>query len=149
MGDHVHDFLVAARSVLVISAKMHNSAGLNGNIYIAFSIARPDLWALGVESDGNLAARLGSFSGAGVVDDRLVILVRAMGKVHTDNIETGAPEGIDGLNLIRLWTNGADNGSAPVVLVRTLVGVQLAKPLNSASHREMFHGRRSSHCDKM
>jgi hypothetical protein len=45
--------------------------------------------AYGVKSNSNGTARLGLLGLTGVVNDRLVVLVRAVGEVHANNVETG------------------------------------------------------------
>jgi hypothetical protein len=45
--------------------------------------------AYGVKSNGNGTASLGLLGLTSVVNDRLVVLVRAVGEVHANNVETG------------------------------------------------------------
>lgn len=56
------------------------------SIAVRMSLERP---AYGVKSNGDGAARLESLSLAGVVDNRLVVLVGTVGEVHADNVKAG------------------------------------------------------------
>jgi hypothetical protein len=85
-----------------------------------------------VKSNGKRTARLSLLGLTGVVNDRLVVLVRAMREVHADHVQTGcflvggvrgvstlehievlfgltSSEHVDGLGRVCLGANGADD----------------------------------------
>ena len=66
--------------------------------------------AYGVKSNGNGTARLSLLGLTGVVNDRLVVRVRAVGEVHANNVETG----FDIVSL-RAWTLSTSESSVPVL----------------------------------
>lgn len=51
-----------------------------------------------------------------------------MRKVHANNIKTGISELVDGLDRVGLGANGADDGRAAVVALRSESGVEGSKP---------------------
>jgi hypothetical protein len=83
-----------------------------------------DLGTLGVEgnSEGSSTELLGGSSG--VVNDRLVVLVGSVGKVHSHwglglscasedsptNVHTGVLEGDEHVDIVGLGTNGSNDG---------------------------------------
>lgn len=51
-----------------------------------------------------------------------------MGEVHADNVKTGISELVDGLNRVGLGANGADDGGAAIVALRSESSVEGGKP---------------------
>lgn len=82
---NLHVLLVASSSILVIGGDVQFCSSLDWEISITNSVTGTDLWALGVKSNGELTARLNLLGFTGVVNDRLVVLVRAVGEVHANN----------------------------------------------------------------
>jgi len=64
---------IAGSGKLVVGGDIHDGAGRDWNVSIAGSLAGTDLGALGIESNGDLAALLNPLGFAGIVDDRLYI----------------------------------------------------------------------------
>ena len=62
---------VARSGVLLVGREVHDRAGRDGNIDIALCVTGPDLRALGVQGNGDLAALLDPLGLTGIVDDRL------------------------------------------------------------------------------
>lgn len=88
---------------------------------------------------------MSSNSLAGVVNDGLVVLIRAVREVHADDIEAGITEGVDSLNRVGLGANGADDGSTAVVVSGVVGRVEGREPGELASANvEMVLGS-SSH----
>lgn len=87
-----------------------------------------------------MATGLDLLSGAGVVNDGLVVLVRAVGEVHADDVETGITQTVDGLDRVGLGANGADNGGTAVVARGSVCGVQRGKPRDLTAELEVFLG---------
>ena len=67
---------------------------------------------------------------AGVVNDGLVVFVRAVGEVHANDIKTGLAELVDGHDRVGLGANGADDGGPTVVPGGLEFGVELGEPGN-------------------
>lgn len=128
----LHVLGVASSSILLISGDVHDSASLNGKIGVTLSVTGSDLRALGIKSNGDLAAGLGSLGLAGIVDDRLVVLVRTVGEVHTDNVETSSSQLVDGLNRVRVGANCADDGGSSEVSLGGVGGIEGSQPLDAA-----------------
>ena len=80
--------------------------------------------------NGERTAGLGGLGLAGIVNDRLVVLVCAVGEVHAHDIETSLAEGIDLLGGVGLGPNGADNGGATVLTGRRVLSVELRQPFD-------------------
>ncbi|KAI6755395.1 hypothetical protein HG531_004501 [Fusarium graminearum] len=72
-----------------------------------------DLGTLGVEGNGDVAASVGGLGLTSMVNDGLV---------------TGISELVDGLDRVGLGANGADDGRAAVVALRSESGVEGSKP---------------------
>lgn len=60
-----------------------------------------------------------------------MVLVRAVGEVHANDIETCLAEGIDLLSGVGLGSNCADNGGAAVLFLGVVLGVELREPLDT------------------
>jgi hypothetical protein len=56
-----------------------------------------------------------------------------MGEVHADNIEANFAEVVDPLNRVCLWSNCTDDRGTAIVSGRSILGIELGKPLNSSS----------------
>ena len=84
----------------------------------------------GVEGNGQRPAGLRLLGLARVVNDRLVVLVRAVGEVHADDVETSPAESVHLLRGVGLGADGADDGGSSVLLGWVVFGVELAEPLN-------------------
>ena len=69
-----------------------------------------------------------------------MVLVRAMGEVHADDIETCHAQFVDGLDGVCLGTNCADDGCSAVVLGWLVFGIKLAQPLDLGAGGEMVCG---------
>ena len=69
-----------------------------------------------------------------------MVLVAAMGEVHANDIETSGAELVDGLDGVGLGSNGADDGGSTEVSCWLVLGVQLRKPLDLGSSRQMICG---------
>ena len=103
--------------VCLIGGEDDLSSSLDWEVGITDSATSADLWALGVKSNGDLAADHLALSLAGVVDDGLVVWVVSMRAVHANNVKAGSAELINSLWRVGLWANGANDGSY-VKLVR-------------------------------
>ena len=64
-----------------------------------------------------------------MVDNRLVVLVGTVGKVHANNVKTGPAESRNHLDRVGLRTNGADDGRTTVVSVGKVLDIQGTEPL--------------------
>lgn len=126
----VHVLVVGGGSVLLIGGDVQNGASLDRDIGIANSVTCADLGALGVERNGKRATSLCPLGLTRVVDDRLVVLVRAVGEVHTDNVQASLAQSVHLLRGVGLGANGTDDGGAAVLLGRVVLGVELAEPFN-------------------
>ena len=126
----VHVLVVGGGSVLLIGGDVQDGAGLDRDIGVTDSVTCADLGALGVKSNGERATGLCPLGLARVVDDRLVVLVRAVGEVHADNIETSPAQRVDLLCRVGLGADGTDDGGAAVFLGRVVLSVELAEPFN-------------------
>lgn len=84
----LHVLVIAGVGICLVGGDVEHGAFLDGNILIPGSVARADFGALGVEGNGERATFLDFGGFAGMVDDGLVVLVRAVGEVHADDIET-------------------------------------------------------------
>ena len=109
----------------------------DGDILIVGGVSRSDLGTLGIKSNSDVAAVVSLFGLAGVLDDRLVVLVRSVGKVHADDVKTGITEVVNGLDRVGLGANGANDGGAAVVALRSVGGVEGGKPRDLASEFEV------------
>ena len=69
-----------------------------------------------------------------------MVLVRAVRKVHADDIETCHAQFVDGLDGVGLGTDCADDGCSAVVLCWLVFGIELAQPLNLGTSGEMVCG---------
>jgi hypothetical protein len=116
---------------LIIRGDVDCVPGLDGNIGIAHCVTSADLRALGVEGNGKRPACLVLLGLAGVINNRLVVVVRAVGEVHANDIEPSFAESVDLLGGVGLGANGADDGGAAVLLSRLVLGVQLGEPLDA------------------
>lgn len=99
----VHVLVSAGSLVLVISRDVHLVAGFDGNVDVSGGIARADFWPFGVKGDGHRAALPAAFGLSRVVDDGLMVLVRAMREVHADDVQSGFPQVIDFLHRVCFW----------------------------------------------
>ena len=72
-----------------------------------------------------------------------MVLVRAVGEVHANNIETCHAQFVDRLDGVCLGANCADDGCTAVVLCWLVFGIELAQPLDLGAGGEMVCG--SSH----
>ena len=79
-----HDLVVALVLVRRVGGDDHLVAGQDLDVLAVDHVAGADLGALGVEGDGERPAGLLRLGRACVVDDRLVVLVRAVREVHAD-----------------------------------------------------------------
>lgn len=137
---NLHVLVVAGSSIFVVGGNVDLGASRNGDVRVPGGVARSDLGAFGVQRNGNLTAFLGFLSSAGIVNDRLVVLVGAVRKVHADDIETRQTELVDSLDGVRLGANCADDGSTAVVLGGLKLGIELGEPLDlGRPRREMVH----------
>ena len=68
---HLHVLRIAGLLKLLVGREVHDGAGLNGDIDIVLGVTGPDLRALGVQGNGDLAALLDLLGLAGIVDDGL------------------------------------------------------------------------------
>lgn len=75
VGSDVHVLGIARSSILVVSGKVHDGTGGNGQINIVLGVTSTDLGALCVESNGDRAASVGGHGLAGIVNDGLVVVV--------------------------------------------------------------------------
>lgn len=140
-----HVFGIARVGVLLVGGDVQDLASGDGNILVILGVASPYLWALGVEGNGNLATRASLFGSTSIINDRLVVLVAAVGEVHADNIETSFTELVDGLDRVCLGSYGADNGGSAVVLLRLERGIERGQPGDSPAALEMVES--CGHCD--
>lgn len=97
--------------ICLIGGEDNFSASLDWKVGVANSATSADLWALGVKSNGDLAADHLALSFAGVVDDGLVVWVVSMRAVHANNVKASSAELVDSLWRVGLWANGANDGS--------------------------------------
>lgn len=126
----LHVLVVALGSVSIIGGDVQDVAGADGDILITGRIAGTDLGTLCVEGNGQRPSCLGALGLARIVDDRLVVLVGAVGEVHAHDIETSLAEGIDLIGGVGLGTDCADDGCAAVLLGRRILSVQLREPFD-------------------
>jgi hypothetical protein len=126
----VHVLVVAGGGVLLIGGNIQDCAGLDRDIGIANSVTCADLRALGVEGNGERATSLGPLGLTRVVDNGLVVLVRTVGEVHADDIETNLAQSVDLLGRVGLGANGTDDGGTAVLLGWVVLSVELAEPFN-------------------
>lgn len=85
---NVHDLIVALVLVLGVGGEEHDMAGLDVPVLVVLGDTGSDLGALGVESNGQGSALELLLGLSGVLNDGLVVLVRAVGEVHSNNVET-------------------------------------------------------------
>jgi hypothetical protein len=128
----LHVLSVTSGGILVVGGDVENGTSGEGQVLIALGVTGSDFGALGIQGDSNLATSLGFFSGASIVNDRLVIFVGAVGEVHAHNIKTGSSELVDGLDRVCLGTNSADDRSSSQVLLGGVGGVERGQPLDAA-----------------
>lgn len=67
-----------------------------------------------------------------------MVLVRAVGEVHANNIETCHAQFVDRLDGVGLGANCADDGCTAVVLCWLVFGIELAQPLDLGAGGEMI-----------
>lgn len=79
--------------------------------------------------------------GAGVVNDRLVVVVRAVGEVHADNVEADVAQLVDCLDGVGLGADGADDGAAAVVALGLEGRVERREPVDAPAILEVVLGR--------
>lgn len=129
-GGNTHVLVVALGGVCIISGDVQDVTSADGDIRIVHRVTGSDLGALGVEGNGKRPAGLFGLGLAGIVNDRLVVLVGAVRKVHADDIQTSSTERVDLLGRVGLGANGADDGCATVLLGGVVLGVELGQPFN-------------------
>ena len=128
-GD-LHVLVVALGGVGIVGGDVEDIAGADGNVLVAGGVTSADLGALGVEGNGERAAGLGGLGLARVVNDRLVVLVCAVGEVHAHDVEASLAEGVDLLGGVGLGANGADDGGAAVLARGSILSVELRQPFD-------------------
>jgi hypothetical protein len=119
-----HVLCVASSGVLLIGGDVENGTRFQRQILVTLGVTSSDLGALGVQSNGNLASGLNLLCLASIVDDGLMILVRAVGEVHAHNVETRFSQPVDGLDRVGLGSNGADDGGTTIVALGLVGSVQ-------------------------
>ena len=97
-------------------------------ILISNSVTSSDLRTLRIQSNRDLTTRLNLLRLAGIVNDRLVVAVFAVGEVHSDDVEAILSELVDRLNRVRLGTNCADDRGTTIVLGRPVFRIEGSKP---------------------
>ena len=138
--DDLHVVGVASGGILVVCGDVDNLAGLDGQILITLCVSCSDLGTLGVKGNSNLTTLLSLDGGTGIVNDRLVVFVGTVGKVHADNIKSGGAQLVDGLDRVGLGANGADDGGTAEVLLRAESCVERSEPGNLAAQLEVLFG---------
>lgn len=136
----LHVVSVTAGGVFLVSGDVDDLASSDGEVLVPLGVTGTDLGALGVEGNGDGAARLRSLGGAGIVDDGLVVLVGAVGEVHANNVEASSTQPVDGLGGVGLGANGADDGGAAEVPLGGVGGVEGGEPVNLAAQLEVVLG---------
>lgn len=86
---NVHDLVVANLLVLGVGGEEHDVASLDVPVLVVLGETGSDLGALGVEGNGEGSALELLLGLSGVLNHRLVVLVRAVREVHSHNVETG------------------------------------------------------------
>lgn len=88
---------------------------------------------------------MGSLGGAHIVNDRLVVLVAAVGEVHAGHVQAGITQLVDGLDRVGLGADGADDGGAAEVAGRRELRLERGQPIDAAADIQVVLGR-GSHC---
>lgn len=83
---------------------------------------------------------MGLLGGTGVIDDGLVVLITAMGEIHSDHVHPSIAELVDSLDGVRLGPDGADDRGPSIRLSWGVRGVEVSEPFDSAPHGEMIEG---------
>ena len=63
-----------------------------------------------------------------------------MGEVHTNDIETGGSQLVDGLNRVGLGTNSADDGGTTVIVLGGVCGIEGGEPFYLTTQVEVVEG---------
>lgn len=118
----------------VVGRNVELVAGVDGGVLAIDHEAGAHLRALGVERDGQRTTGVFGLDLAGVVDDRLEVLVGAVGGIQTDDVHAGVAEGLERRDIVALGADGADDrGLAGVGVGVGLLegeGVQVGDPLD-------------------
>lgn len=84
-----HDLVVTLVLVLGVGGEEHDVAGLDVPVLLVLGDTGSDLGTLGVKSNGQGSALELLLGLSGVLNDGLVVLVRTVREVHSDNVESG------------------------------------------------------------
>ena len=112
---NVHDLVVTSLSVLVIGGEDHFVVWWDWVVNIVGGGTSSDFWTLGVQSNGQWSTWVQFFGLSGVVNDRLVVFVRTVREVHTDNVQTSLSQSNQGFWVVGLWTDGTNDGGSSQV----------------------------------
>ena len=98
----IHVLVVARRRILVVGGDVDLSPSRDWNVFITGRVASANLRTLGVQGNGDWTAGHVLLSLTDIVDDRLVVLVAAVGEVHAGDVETCPAEHVDLLGAVGL-----------------------------------------------
>lgn len=137
----LHVLGITSSDVFLIGGDVHDGTDGDGNVLIAGGVAGTDLGALGVEGNGDGSSRVDVNGSAHIVNDRLVVLVAAVGEVHTGHVQAGITKLVEGLDRVGLGADGADDGSAAKVAGRGEGCVEGGQPIDAATDFQVLLGR--------
>lgn len=107
---------------------------------VVFRVAGSNFRTFGVKGNSNGAAGFGSGRSAGIVNDRLMIVIGTVREVHADNVETSISKIADCFDAVGLWANGANDGRATIVALGFVGSVERGKPSDPASDLKVVLG---------
>lgn len=144
MAHNLHVLVVTSSGILLVGGNVYFGTSGYWDICITNCVTSSNLWSLCVKGNSDLATWLNLLGLAGVINDRLVVLVGTMGEVHAHDVETSLSELVNCLDRVRLWTNCADDRGTSVVLCWLELSVQSTEPFDFGPGGQVLES--GSHC---